>query len=284
MTFVYTALSLVAFASNSLLCRLALGGGSIDAASFTSLRIVSGALMLLAISWIAPRPSSLHAAPRAERWALRDWRMPLVLFVYAITFSYAYVSLTAATGALILFGGVQTTMRAAALLSGERPQMSEWLGFASALLGLVILNAPGLTSPPVVGSVLMALSGVSWGFYSLWGRETTDPLAATTGNFIRATPLSLLVSLATLGRAHATAPGVLLAASSGALASGVGYVIWYSALPRFTATRAATVQLAAPVLASIGGVVLLSEPISLRLAISAVLILGGIGVAIAQRR
>jgi drug/metabolite transporter (DMT)-like permease len=293
MTLVYTALTLIAFASNSLLCRLALGDGTIDAASFTSVRIVSGAVMLLALSAIAARPaasalpSSLSPPPSALATKMswfRDWRLPLVLFLYAITFSLAYVSLTAGTGALILFAGVQGTMRAAALAAGERPHRSEWIGIACAMIGIVVLTAPGITSPPIVGSLLMAVSGISWGFYSLWGRENTDPLGSTTTNFVGATPLSLLVSLAMYGRVHVTAPGVLLAAASGALSSGVGYVLWYSALPNLTATRAATAQLAVPVIAAVGGVVLLSEQLSLRLAISAVLILGGIGIAIAGRR
>lgn len=291
MILLYTALTLIAFAANSLLCRLALGGRTIDAASFTSVRIVSGAVMLVAISAIVARPirtpesDSQLWTPATERstW-LRDWRLSLALFVYAIAFSFAYLSLTAGTGALILFGGVQTTMLIAALVAGERPRPFEWIGLASAVAGLIVLTAPGITAPPLGGSLLMALAGVCWGFYSLWGRGVADPLRSTTHNFVRVTPLSLLVSLATVGRAHVTAPGVLLAASSGALASGVGYVLWYSALAGLTATRAATVQLAVPVLAAMGGVVLLSEQVSLRLVGAAVLILGGIGLAIIGRR
>lgn len=247
--------------------------------------------MLVAISAIVARPirtpesDSQPSTPATETstWLL-DWRLPLALFVYAIAFSFAYLSLTAGTGALILFGGVQTTMLIAALVAGERPRPFEWMGLASAVAGLIVLTAPGLTGPPPGGSLLMALAGVCWGFYSLWGRGVADPLRSTRNNFVRVTPLSLFVSLATMGRAHVTAPGVLMAASSGALASGVGYVLWYSALAGLTATRAATVQLAVPVLAAVGGVVLLSEQVSLRLVVAAVLILGGIGLAIIGRR
>ena len=283
MTLVFTTLTLICFAANSLLCRLALGGRAIDAASFTSVRIVSGALMLLAISAIASRsrPAALPAAscPSRPSCPALEWRLPFALFFYAITFSYAYVSLTASTGALILFGAVQTTMLTAALVAGERPRPLEWSGLALAFLGLVVLTAPGLAGPPLRGSLSMAASGICWGFYSLWGRDVGNPLQSTTRNFVRVTPLSLMVSLATLGRAHVTTSGAVLAATSGALASGVGYVLWYSALAGLSATRAATVQFAAPVFAAAGGVLLLSEPVSLRLIVATVLILGGIGLA-----
>jgi drug/metabolite transporter (DMT)-like permease len=274
MTLVFTTLTLICFASNSLLTRLALGGGAIDAASFTSVRMVSGAVMLLAIS-----QSSLRSALSPQPSALREWRLPLVLFGYAITFSFAYVSLTASTGALILFGAVQSTMFTAALMAGERPRALEWSGLVLAFIGLVVLTAPGLAGPSLRGSLSMAASGVCWGFYSLWGRDVKSPLESTTTNFVRVTPLSLLVSFATIGSAHVTTPGALLATACGALTSGVGYVLWYSALAGLSATRAATVQFAAPVIAAAGGVILLAEPVSLRLVASAILILGGIGLA-----
>src|SRR5262245_28531907 len=289
MTLLFTTLTLICFASNSLLTRLALGGGAIDAASFTSVRIVSAAVMLLAISGIAsrsvsrpslpapPAPPALPAPPAPP--ALVRWRLPLVLFGYAITFSFAYVSLTASTGALILFGAVQTTMLTAALIAGERPRALEWSGLAMAFIGLVILTTPGLAGPPLRGSLSMAASGICWGFYSLWGRDVRSPLESTTTNFVRVTPLSLLISLATIGSVHVTRTGVLLAAVCGALTSGVGYVLWYSALAGLSATRAATVQFAVPVIAAAGGVILLAEPVSLRLVASAILILGGVGLA-----
>ena len=280
MTLLFTTLTLISFASNSLLTRLALGAGAIDAASFTTVRIVSGAVMLLALSAIAARRNSLPAlpAPPAPR-GFADWRLPLVLFGYAITFSFAYVTLTASTGALILFGAVQTTMLTAALVAGERPRALEWAGLVLACVGLIVLTSPGLAGPPLSGSLSMAASGICWGFYSLWGRNVKSALESTTSNFIRVTPLSLLVSLATIGRAHVTTTGALLAALCGAVTSGVGYVLWYSALAGLSATRAATVQFAVPVIAAAGGVILLAEPISLRLIASAILILGGIGLS-----
>jgi len=300
MTLLFTTLTLISFASNSLLTRLALGSGAIDAGSFTTVRIVSGAVMLLAISGIASRSSrpALPASARSEfrratarlaeapsarrspaRRALAEWRLPLVLFGYAITFSFAYVNLTASTGALILFGAVQTTMLTAALVAGERPRALEWAGLVLACVGLVVLTAPGLAGPPLIGSLSMAASGICWGFYSLWGRDVKSALASTTANFIRVTPLSLLVSLATIGRAHVTTTGALLAALCGAVTSGVGYVLWYSALGGLSATRAATVQFAVPAIAAVGGVILLDEPVSFRLVTAAILILGGIGLA-----
>jgi drug/metabolite transporter (DMT)-like permease len=202
-----------------------------------------------------------------------------VLFGYAITFSLAYVSLTAINRALILFGAVQSTMFTAALMAGERPRALEWSGLVLAFIGLVVLTAPGLAGPSLRGSLSMAASGVCWGFYSFWGRDVKSPLESTTTNFVRVTPLSLLVSVATIGSAHVTTPGALLATACGALTSGVGYVLWYSALAGLSATRAATVQFAAPVIAAAGGVILLAEPVSLRLVASAILILGGIGLA-----
>lgn len=214
--------------------------------------------------------------------ALTEWRLPLVLFGYAITFSFAYVSLTASTGALILFGAVQTTMLTAALVAGERPHALEWLGLVTAFIGLVVLTAPGLTGPPLLGSLSMAASGICWGFYSLWGRNVRSALQATTTNFVRITPLSLLVSLAAIGRVHVTVAGALLAVVCGALTSGVGYVLWYSALAGLSATRAATVQFAVPIIAATGGVILLAEPVSVRLVTAAILILGGIGLASAK--
>jgi drug/metabolite transporter (DMT)-like permease len=298
VTFLYTALALVAFAANSLLCRLALGGGAIDASSFTTIRLVSGAAMLLAIAAVRHGgpggpdrlrqgdggPPKLHA--KAERPALHQApgrRSAIALFLYAITFSFAYVSLTVGTGALILFGAVQTTMLLAALRSGERPGLLEWLGLVVAVAGLAYLVSPGITAPSAFGSVVMASSGVAWGWYSLWGRRGTDPIGETTINFARAVPLTAVASLLSVGAVHMTASGAVSAALSGAIASGLGYVAWYAALPRLTATRAATVQLATPVLTAAGGVLFLSEPLSARLGISGVLILGGIALAVFSR-
>ena len=207
-----------------------------------------------------------------------------MLFLYAIAFSFAYLSLSTGTGALILFGTVQATMILAALRSGERPGLSEWAGLTIALAGLVYLVFPGLAAPSPTGSALMAVAGISWGIYSLRGRGTTDPLADTTFNFVRSVPLVVAVSLLTLGSLELSPKGVWLACLSGSLASGVGYVAWYAALRGMTRARAATVQLSVPVLAAAGGVATLSEDISIRLLLSTLLILGGLGLALVPRR
>lgn len=283
MTALYTCLALVAFAANSLLCRLALGAHTIDAASFTTIRLAAGAAMLTIVRRSSRMPNV--RTPNGERSvaSLLSWRSAVALFAYAVAFSFAYVSLPVATGALILFGAVQTTMLATALRSGERPRPLEWIGFAMAVAGLAYLVSPGLTAPSASGSMLMAASGIAWGWYSLWGRRGTNPIAETTINFVRAAPLAVIVSLVMAGSMHATGRGALLAASSGAVTSGLGYVAWYAALPRLTATRAATVQLATPMLTALGGVLFLSEKVSARLGISAALILGGIATAVFSR-
>ena len=275
-TLLRTGFALVAFAMNSVLCRLALGQSAIDAASFSTIRLSSGAVALLLITLVVKR-GIVSGTTRGS------WASAALLFVYAVAFSLAYINLTAGTGALILFGSVQATMILAALVSGERPRLLEWLGLALALAGLIYLVLPGLKAPPLSSSALMAVAGVAWGFYSLRGRGVKEPLALTTGNFVRAVPLAVAVSLVMLNGLHASSKGVLFAVLSGALASGVGYVIWYSALRGLTATRAATVQLAVPLLAAVGGVALLAEEITLRLLLAAIMILGGVGIALASR-
>jgi len=272
---ILTCLALAAFAANSVLCRLALGHGAIDAASFTAVRLVSGAVTLLMVT--ALFTSENRSKPRGS------WTSATALFLYAITFSFAYVSLSTATGALILFAAVQVTMVLSALWSGERPHLLEWLGLFIALSGLVYLVFPGLSSPSPWGSFLMTVAGISWGVYSIRGRGATNPLAITTDNFLRSVPLVLGVSLVLLQMVQFSPKGVLLAVASGALASGVGYVIWYAALRRLTTTRAAAVQLSVPVLAALGGVIFLSEQISIRLLISSITILGGLGLVLVGR-
>lgn len=276
LTMLYTSLSMVAFASNSLLNRLALGQGSIDAVSYTIIRLMAGAITLWLISFL--QRNNVGSRLRG------NWISAAMLFIYAITFSLAYLSLTAGTGALILFGTVQVTMILAALRSGERPQLLEWMGVLLALSGLVYLVMPGLKAPSPLGSALMMMAGIAWGVYSLRGRGTGSPLADTTGNFIRAVPLIVLVRLITLNGVELSQPGILLAILSGAVASGMGYVIWYAALRGLTATRAAIVQLSVPVLAAWGGVAFLAENISLRLILAGAFILGGIALAIIGRR
>jgi len=273
-TIALTALALLAFAGNSILCRMALGGHLIDPASFTAVRLGTGAAMLWLVSAVraggTPRPAG-------------RWGSAAALFVYAAAFSLAYVSLSAGTGALILFGAVQLTMILAGLRAGERPRPREWMGLALAVGGLVVLVRPGLTAPPPTGSALMAVAGVAWGVYSLRGRDSTEALRNTAGNFLLTLPMVAVMLLAAAGVGSWSARGALLATASGALASGAGYAIWYTALPALTATRAALVQLLVPVLAAAGGVVLLGESIPLRLPAAAALVLGGVALAVTSR-
>lgn len=275
-----TCASLLGFAANSLLCRAALGARAIDAASFTAIRLAAGAVMLGLLALRAPPPG---AAPESSHGS---WVSAAILFTYAMAFSFAYLRLGAGTGALILFGAVQATMIGWSLVRGERPRPLEWLGLVSAAAGLVVLTAPGLTAPDPIGAALMMAAGAGWGAYSLRGRNVTRPLAANAGNFARSLPMIALVSVPlalTLG-AHVTLRGAILAVASGALASGVGYSFWYGALPYLTRTRAATLQLCVPVLATVGGVLFLGEHVSARLVVASAAILGGIAVALVTRR
>lgn len=272
-----TLAAMIAFAANSLLCRAALAEGAIDATSFTSLRLVSGALVLWLLLALrrAPAPS---ARPRPAA--------ALLLFAYAIGFSLAYLQLTAATGALLLFGAVQGCMLVAALRAGERPKPLQWCGWLLALGGLVALLAPGLHAPAPLPAALMLGAGIAWGGYSLIGRGSRDPVADTAHNFLRAAPMALAASLLALLLADPvlTIPGVLLALASGALASGLGYVLWYAALPALSATAAASVQLSVPALTALLAVLLLGEALQPRLLLAGPAILGGIALAVLVRR
>jgi len=275
LTAILTTVTMVAFASNSVLCRLALAGNAIDAVSFTTVRLSSGAAML----WLL---SSIKYRKKVSR-AHGSWRAAFMLFTYAIMFSIAYIQLSAGTGALILFAAVQATMILAGLRSGERPHPVQWAGLFLSLGGLVYLVSPGLTAPSAVGAACMSIAGIAWGVYSMLGRGADDPVSVTTGNFIRAVPPALIVSIVMLSHLDFSAKGLMLALTSGALTSGLGYVLWYAALRGLTATRAAIVQLTVPLLAAGGGILFLSETVSLRLAMSSVLILGGVGLAVAAR-
>ena len=270
-----TAAALTAFAANSILCRLALGSGALDAASFTTVRIVSGALALVLVGGV--RRGSV-----ASRGG--SWIEAFLLFLYAVAFSFAYRSLSAGTGALVLFSSVQITMIAAGLRSGERPASREWAAWLLAVGGLLGLVWPGLTAPPASGAALMGLAGTAWGGYSLRGRASADPVAATRGNFVRAVVPAIGVSLICAPNLHGSSTGITLAIFSGAGASGLGYVIWFAALRGLTATRAAIVQLSVPVLVAAAGVLFLSETPSLRLLLSATAILGGVAMAVLGRR
>jgi drug/metabolite transporter (DMT)-like permease len=270
--FMLTALAMLAFAGNSLLCRVALRDTPIDAASFTAVRLVSGALTL----WLVVRLKS----GRQEGAGAGNWLSALALFVYAAGFSFAYLSLTAATGALLLFGAVQATMVAYGLWTGERLQQLQIGGLMLALAGLIALLLPGLSAPPLIGSLLMIAAGVAWGIYSLRGKGAGDPTRVTAGNFLRTAPLALALGLVFWPQISLDAMGLAYALASGALASGLGYVIWYTALPALKATHASTVQLSVPPLAALGGVLLLGEPLTLRLVLASVAILGGIALVI----
>lgn len=274
MTIALTLLALLAFAANSILCRLALGAGHIDAASFTTLRLLSGAIVLALL--VLPRPAG-------RRSFGGSWPAALALALYAVPFSFAYLQLTAGTGALLLFGAVQGTMLAAGLAAGERPGAVTWIGFAAALAGFLVLVAPGVTAPEPLAALLMTAAGVAWGVYSLLGRGASNPAAATAGNFLRAAPLAVLVSLVAHAGARGDTTGVVLAIVSGGVTSGLGYVLWYAILPRLGAVRAAIAQLAAPAFVALAGVTLLGETATARLVGAAALILGGVGLALRGR-
>lgn len=273
------ALTLLAFAANSILCRLALKTTGIDAASFTTIRILAGALVLAAIM----RARGIPGGHRSFGNLRGSWPAAAALFAYAAAFSYAYVELSAATGALLLFCAVQVTMIGAGLRAGERFSRQQWAGFLLAVAGLATLLLPGLSAPEPFAAALMLLAGGAWGAYSLLGRRLGDPGAATAGNFLRAVPLTLLLSILTIGSARLDGTGVLYAVASGALASGLGYAIWYAVMPYLAAIMAASLQLAVPVIAAAGGVLFLGEAVSLRLALCSLAILGGIGLVIAGR-
>lgn len=270
-----TALAMIAFAANSLLCRMALRDTGIDPASFTLIRMLSGALAL----WLI-----LRARDATPVRAHGDWPSAAALFAYAIAFSYAYVGLSAGAGALLLFGSVQATMILVSLARGERFTLWQSFGFALALAGLVALVAPGAAAPPWSAALLMVLAGIAWGGYSLRGRGNTDPLATTAGNFLRGVPMAIGAALLALPWLAVDARGALLAVLSGALASGVGYAIWYAALRGLSGTSAATVQLSVPAIAALGGVVLLAELLTLRLMLASAVTLGGIALVIHARR
>ncbi len=275
---VLVSLAMLAFAGNSLLCRMALKHTSIDAASFTTVRLVSGACML----WLVVRV-------KGSSGGTGNWRSAAALFVYAAAFSFAYISMSAATGALLLFGAVQATMIGYGVYQGERLRTPQLAGFALALAGLVALMLPGLAAPSLTSSLSMLSAGVAWGVYSLRGKRAAgqgmaDPTCVTAGNFMRAVPMALALSLLMFSHWSLDPAGIGLAVLSGALASGLGYAIWYQALPALKATHAATVQLSVPVIAAIGGVAFIGESVSLLLVLASCAILGGIALVILEKK
>jgi drug/metabolite transporter (DMT)-like permease len=273
---ILTLIALIAFAANSIICRMALGNSVIDPASFSTIRLASGALVLFFMV-------RMHGKKSPIRYT-GTWISAGMLFLYAVSFSFAYVSLSVGTGALISFGAVQATMICAGLLKGERLHVLAWIGLLVALSGLAYLVFPSLDSPPLTGTVLMVTAGVSWGIYSLRGFNTCHPIALTSDNFLRSLPFAFIVSLVMLPDMNVTAKGLVWAVISGAITSGVGYVVWYAALQGLSTTRAATVQLFVPIIAALGGVLFLSEQITLRLILAAILIIGGVGLTLTYRR
>lgn len=267
-TSLLTGLALIAFAANSVLCRLALGNGAIDASSFTGIRLLAGAIALFTI--LSIKGSNKGASSKGS------WTASLSLFLYAITFSYAYLSVDTGTGALILFGSVQITMIMLSLISGTRLHLIEWSGVILAFTGFIYLILPNITTPSITGFILMAVSGVSWGIYTLKGRSSKNPLMDTTYNFLRTIPFIALLAVFTLQNMNYSTEGIVLALISGAITSGAGYTIWYIALGGLSSTQAAVIQLSVPVIAAIGGVIFVSEVITMRLVISAAIVLSGI--------
>ena len=271
---ILTTLAMIAFAGNSLLCRAALKHTGIDAASFTAIRLISGALMLWLVVTISRRTHDGRG----------NWLSAFALFVYAAFLSYAYAGLTTAMGALLLFGAVQATMIGHGMWAGERLLKLQLVGLVIALAGLVGLLLPGLSAPPFSSSILMLASGFAWGVYSLRGKGAGDPTRVTAGNFLRAVPISAALSLLMYQSTSLDSTGFWYAVASGALTSGIGYSIWYTALPALKAAKAATVQLSVPVIAALGGIVFLGEPLTLRLVLSSVAILGGIALVILEKQ
>jgi drug/metabolite transporter (DMT)-like permease len=276
---ILAVVAMIAFAANTVLARLALGAGEMSAEGYTGVRLTSGAITLAAILYFR--------WPKTARPTMEingSWQGAAALFGYALAFSIAYIMLGAATGALILFASVQIGMLAWAILQGDRPRMLEWLGFGVAFAALVLLVSPGLVAPPLLGTALMVAAGLCWAAYSLLGRGSRAPLADTAGNFIRCLPIALVLVIAGELGHTSTSTGLVYAIASGAVASGLGYAIWYTALPSLTRTSAAFVQLTVPAIATAGGVVFIGEQLTGRLLLSSAGILGGVALALVAAR
>lgn len=273
-TVALTSLAMVAFATNSVLARLALGAGAIDPAGYTGVRLAAGAVALVLIVTIVDRTPPTTYRPAGS------WLQAAALFGYAIAFSIAYLALGAAVGAIILFGSVQLGMVGRAIMLGDRPGPWEWAGLIAAFAALVYLVSPGVAAPPLWAAALMALSGLCWAAYSLLGRGSTTPLADTTGNFVRCLPIAIVLIAAGLWTAAPAPAGLAYAIASGAIASGIGYAIWYAALPGLSRVGAASVQLTVPAIAAAGAVLFIGEPLTPRLIAASAAIIGGIAVTI----
>ena len=271
-----TGFTLIAFAANSLLCRMALGEQLIDPVSFTTIRLVSGALALIPLSTMVGEQERASSAAGS-------WASGFALFAYAIAFSLAYISLNTGMGALILFGSVQVTMIGIALKSGEKLGPAQWIGSAAAIGGLIYLVLPGISAPDPLGALLMCVSGIAWGVYSVRGKGVAAPIFMTTGNFVRSAPMAIIASVVALSVMHMEPLGILLALTSGIITSGLGYILWYRALRSLTTTQASVLQLLVPVIAAFGGVAFLSEQLSVRLVSASALILGGVALAVIKQ-
>ena len=272
-TVLATLFALIAFAANSILCRMALRTASIDPATFTSIRFLAGAVTLCLVLLITSRRLILKGR----------WMSALVLNAYAVGFSFSYINLTAGTGALLLFGAAQIVMIGAGFLAGERINKVIAAGWLVAIAGIVILTAPSVSSPPLLASAEMLAAGIFWGWFSLLGRGSKDPIAENAGIFVWSLPIALLINLAPFAKVATTTHGIVLAAISGSIASGLGYAAWYTALPKLKSITAANLQLAVPAIAALGGALLFSEAITLRLLVSAAMVLGGVALATATR-
>jgi len=282
-TFFLTVVALIAFAANSVLCRLALGEHSIDPASFTIIRLSSGIVVLLLLLFLSSKTQSrpkIKTSDKSEQTkkiiSTGSWQASILLFIYALCFSFAYVSLDTGSGALILFAAVQITMILRAVFAGNQLRLLEWLGLLLAFSGFVYLVFPTLSTPSLLGFVLMTIAGIAWGFYTLKGRGSHNALSDTAYNFLRTLPFLLLVLMINISRGYVTTNGILYAVLSGAVASGIGYTLWYAALSGLTTTQAAVVQLLVPIIAALGGIILVAESINQRFILSSMMILGGI--------
>ena len=273
---VLTVLAMVAFAGNSLLCRAALKQTEIDAASFTSIRLLSGVIIL----WVLVSLGGKKASNEGQG----NWLSAVALFIYAAGFSFAYISLETGAGALILFGAVQATMIGYGLYTGERLNKRQSAGLILAFTGIIALMLPGLSAPPLMGSLVMLVAGVAWGVYSIRGKGTGDPTLISAGNFLRTIPFVVIMTVITLNSQSLDAAGIAYAVASGALASGLGYAIWYAVLPTLKSTIASTVQLSVPVIAALAGIIFLSEPITVRFTLASIALLGGIALVIVSRK
>ncbi len=274
--FILTGLALIAFAANSVLCRLALGDKTIDAASFTNIRLFSGAVVLLLILKLYNSQS--------QNSSKGNWLSSFMLFLYAVTFSFAYISLDTGTGALIMFGSVQITIILLSIISGNRLNIYEWLGVTIAFLGFVYLILPGVSSPSLIGFSLMTIAGIAWGIYTLKGKESKNPLRDTTYNFIRTIPFIIILLVFTIQHSSYSTKGVVLAIISGGITSGIGYTIWYMAMEGLSKIQTAVIQLLVPIIAAFGGVIFVDEKITFRLSIASILVLGGILVVVLGRK